>query len=62
MAMARWDVSVRIAAAGRAGRERLLRYRAHPPFALDRLRDLDPERLLYVSTKPGSGGIGALPP
>ena len=25
-----------------------------------RLRELDPERLLYESTKPGSGGIGPL--
>ena len=56
------DASVRIAAADHTGRERLLRYRAHPPFALDRLRELDPERLLYASTKPGSGGIGARPP
>jgi hypothetical protein len=27
-----------------------------PPFALDRLRELDPERLLYEGTKPGPGG------
>ena len=47
---------MRIAAADRAGRERLLRYCARPPFALDRLRQLDPERLLYESTKPGPGG------
>ena len=32
------DGSVRIEAADRAGRERLLRYCARPPFALDRLR------------------------
>jgi hypothetical protein len=54
------DGSVRIAAADRAGRERLLRYCARPPFALDRLRELDPERLLYESTKPGPGGNGSL--
>ena len=33
--------SVRIEAADRAGRERLLRYCARPPFALERLRELD---------------------
>jgi len=63
-AMAHWahgggfsvDGSVRIEAADRAGRERLLRYCARPPFALDRLRELGPERLLYESTKPGPGG------
>ena len=32
------DGSVRIEATDRAGRERLLRYCARPPFALDRLR------------------------
>ena len=26
----------------------------------DRLRELDPERLLYASTKPGPGGNGPL--
>ena len=54
------DASVRIEAADRAGRERLLRYCARPPFALDRLRELDPERLLYQSTKPGPSGNGSL--
>jgi hypothetical protein len=52
------DASVRIAAADRAGRERLLRYCARPPFASDRLRERDPEHLLYESTKPGPGGNG----
>ena len=33
-------------------------YGAH--FGLDRLRELDPERLLYESTKPGQDGRGAL--
>jgi hypothetical protein len=42
------DGSMRIAGADRAGRERLLRYCARPPFALGRLRELHPERLLYV--------------
>jgi hypothetical protein len=47
-------------AVDRAGRGRLLRYCARPPFALDRPRE--PERLLDESTKPGSGGIGPLLP
>ena len=38
--------------------ERLLRYCARPPFALDRLRELDPEHLCYESTPPGPGGSG----
>ncbi len=50
------DAAVRIEAADRPGRERLLRYCARPPFALDRLRALDPERLLYDASKPGPGG------
>jgi len=49
---------VRIQAADRAGRERLLRYCARPPFALDRLRELDREHLLYDHPKPGPGGRG----
>jgi hypothetical protein len=67
-AMAQWehgggfsvDGSVRIEAADRAGRERLLRYCARPSFALERLRELDGEHLLYESTKPGPGGTGPL--
>jgi hypothetical protein len=54
------DGSVRIEAADRAGRERLLRFCARPPFALDRLRERDREHLLYGSTKPGQGGNGPL--
>jgi len=54
------DASVRIEATDHAGRERLLRYCARPPFALDRLRALDPERLLYHGAKPGPGGSGPL--
>jgi hypothetical protein len=54
------DGSVRIEATDRAGRERLLRYCARPPFALDRLRELGPERLRYEVTKPGPGGSGSL--
>jgi hypothetical protein len=65
-AMAQWehgggfsvDGSVRIAATERAGRERLLRYCARPPFALDRQRELDPDHLLYESTQQGPGGNG----
>ena len=50
------DGSVRIEAADRAGRERLLRYCARPPFALDRLRELDAEHLIYDPPKAGPGG------
>ena len=53
-AMAQWahggfseDGSVRIEAHDRAGRERLLRYCARPPFALERLRERDGQHLLY---------------
>jgi hypothetical protein len=52
------DGSVRIEAEDRAGRERLLRYCARPPFALDRLRELDREHLIYDHPKPGPGGSG----
>jgi hypothetical protein len=34
---------------------RLLRYCARPPFALERLPELDAEHLIYDSAKPGSG-------
>ena len=54
------DGSVRIEAADRAGRERLLRYCARPPFALERLRELDPNRLVYDSPKPGPGAPSTL--
>jgi len=53
------DASVRIEAADRAGRERLLRYCARPPFALERLQQRDAEHLLYEATKAGPGGTGA---
>jgi hypothetical protein len=67
-AMAQWDHgsgfsvdgSVCIAAADRAGRERLLRYCARPPFALERLREVAPERVLYESTQSAPGGDGSL--
>ena len=49
-----------IGAADSAGRERL-RYCARLPFALvERLRELDPERLLYTGAKLGPGGNGPL--
>jgi hypothetical protein len=51
------DRSVCVAATDRAGPRRLPHYCARPPFALDRLRDLDPERLGYRPPKPGPGGI-----
>jgi len=54
------DGSVRIEAADRAGRERLLRYCARPPFALERLHEVAPERLRYERTKPGPVGSGPL--
>lgn len=52
------DGSVRIEATDRAGRERLLRYCARPPFALDRLREHDREYLIYEPPKPGPGSSG----
>ena len=39
-----------------AGGERLLRYCARPPFALERLQQRDAEHLLYAASKPGPGG------
>jgi hypothetical protein len=50
------DGPASIEAADRTGRERLLRYFAWPPFALNRLRELDPKHLLHESTKQGPGG------
>jgi hypothetical protein len=41
------DAAVRVAAHDRAGLERLLRYCARPPFALERLERLDAERVVY---------------
>jgi hypothetical protein len=54
------DASVRIAGADRAGLERLLRYCARPPFALEHLRQLDAEHLVYHSPKQGMDGAGDL--
>ena len=63
-AMAAWehgggfsvDAEVRIEAQERDALERLLRYCARPAFALERLREIDPEHLVYESVKPGPGG------
>ena len=54
------DAKVRIKAHERDGLERLLRYCARPAFALERLREIDPERLVYESSKPGLGGSVSL--
>jgi len=51
------DVSVRIEAAHRAGRERLLRYCARPSFALERLCQLDPECLVYDHPQPAPAAV-----
>jgi hypothetical protein len=37
-------------------RGRLRRHCAWPPFALDRMRELAPERFVYDHPKPGPGG------
>ncbi len=50
------DASVRVEAQDREGLERLLRYCARPAFALERLREIDSEHLVYESVKPGPGG------
>ena len=54
------DAGVRIEAEDRPGLERLLRYCARPVFALERLRQIDPEHLVYESNKPGLGGSVSL--
>ncbi len=54
------DASVRIEGADRQGLERLLRYCARPAFALERLREIDAEHLVYESVKPGPGGSVSL--
>ena len=51
----------RIEANDRSGLERLLRYCARPVFALERLRQIDAEHLVYESIKSGHGGsVGLL--
>jgi len=54
------DAAVRVGASDRAGLERLLRYCARPPFALERLERLDGERILYRLAKPQRDGTTAL--
>jgi len=48
------DASVCIGATDRAGLERLLRYCARPPFALEHLHPLDADHLVYHNPKPRS--------
>ena len=50
------DASVRVEANDRQALERLLRYCARPAFALERLREVDAEHLIYESVKPGPSG------
>ena len=62
--MARWDhgggfsldASVRIEGPDRAGLERLLRYCARPPFALERLEQTSHDELIYRFDKPQPDG------
>jgi Putative transposase len=54
------DASVRIDGSDRAGRERLLRYCARPPFALDHLHQHDAAHLVYDIAKPRPDGPRAL--
>lgn len=50
------DAEVRIEAHEREGLERLLRYCSRPAFALERLREIDPEHLVCESVKLVPGG------
>ena len=50
------DATVRIEAHDRRGLERLLRYCARPPFAAERIEELDRHRLIYHVPKPGPNG------
>ena len=50
------DASVRINGPDRAGLERLLRYCARPPFALERLEQTSDEQLVYRFDKPQPDG------
>ncbi len=54
------DASVCINENERAGLERLLRYCARPPFALEHLQQLDAEHLAYHSPQPGLDGSSDL--
>ena len=46
------DAAVRIEGSDRAGLERLLRYCARPPFALERLEQVGEDQLVYRFAKP----------
>jgi hypothetical protein len=50
------NASVRIEGTDRPVLERLLRYCARPVFALERWREIEAERLVYESIKPGPDG------
>ncbi|MQM39185.1 hypothetical protein KBTX_03207 [wastewater metagenome] len=50
------EASIRIGAHNRSGLERLLRYCARPPFAADRLEEIDAQRLIYPLPKPSMDG------
>ena len=50
------DASVCIEGNDRAGLERLLRYCARPPFALEHLHQHDAEHVVYHNPKPHQGG------
>ncbi len=54
------DAAVRIPAWDRAGLERLLRYCARPPFALERFEAIDDEHLRYHLSKPQADGATEL--
>jgi len=54
------DASVRIEGQDRAGLERLLRYCARPPFALERLEQLAHDQLVYRFPKPQPDGTTQL--
>ena len=50
------DASVRIEGQDRAGLERLLRYCARPPFALERLEQIRDDQLVYRFPRPQPDG------
>jgi hypothetical protein len=56
------DAAVRIEGADRAGLERLLRYCARPPFALEHLQQRDAEHLVYRCPQAAPGRTQRGPP
>jgi len=54
------DACVRIEGHDRQGLERLLRYCARPPFALERIERIDEEKILYHLPKPTPDGRSRL--